>query len=100
MLDLSLQKSLYKVKWTDGTVITLKPPTQAIYKELIAVQNASEEEAMDYIYDMVDRILKNNLNKKDFDGSSLGIDGCMMLIQDYFAFYEKELDKIVFHQPL
>lgn len=99
MLDLSLQHNLYRCKWIDGTVITLKPPTQAVYKELLAVQNAGEtEEAIDTVYTVIEKVLKNNTGKRDLDYSALGIDTCILLLQDYFAFYTKELNNIVFQQ--
>ena len=98
MLDLSIQHNLYKCKWVDGTVITLKPPTQAVYKELLTVQNADTDEAIDKIYSVVEKVLKNNTNKKELDGSVLGVDVCLMLLEDYFAFYTNELNNIVFQQ--
>lgn len=41
MLDLTLQKELYKIKWTDGTVLQLKPPTQKQYLDIQVIQQAS-----------------------------------------------------------
>ena len=100
MLDLSLNNNLYQCKWIDGSVITLKAPTQAVYKELLAVQNASDDEAIEQIFGLTEKILKNNINNKRLDTSALGVEACVILLQDYFAFYEKELSKVVFQQSL
>lgn len=98
MLDLSIQANWYKFKWIDGRLISLKPPTQRIYKELLLIQEAPSAEAIDKVYDIAAEVLKNNFQKANLDASGLSIEAVMLLLQDYFEFYTKELNKIVFQQ--
>lgn len=100
MIDLSLQKSLYRFKWIDGSLISLKPPTQRVYKEMVAIQNANNDDAIEMVYSIMSEILNNNIQKKELDANAIGLDECILLLQDYFDFYTGELNKIVFQQTL
>ena len=100
MLDLSMNKKLYQFKWVDGSVISLKPPKQRVYAELLNFQNLNESEAIVTMYSITNEVLNNNIQHKKLDASEIGIDMCIVLLQDYLEFYTAELNNIVFHQSL
>ncbi len=100
MLDLSMSKKLYQFKWVDGSVISLKPPKQRVYAELLNFQNLNESEAIVTMYSVTNEVLNNNIQHKKLDASEIGIDMCIVLLQDYLEFYTAELNNIVFHQSL
>lgn len=62
------------------------------------VQDADSAEAIDKVYSVCAKVLKNNLQRKNLDINSIGVDACLVLLQDYFEFYTNELNKIVFLQ--
>lgn len=100
MLDLSMNNKLYQFKWVDGSVITLKPPKQRVYAELLNFQNLNEADAINSIYSIMKEVLDNNIQHKKLNASEIGIDMCIVLLQDYLEFYTAELNNIVFRQSL
>lgn len=100
MLDLTLQKELYKIKWIDGAVLQLKPPTQRQYLQIQAIQNAEEYTDIIYsVYDTTSEIINNNAEKRVVDNvAELGLDTCLLVLKDYFEFYSKQMQETVVFQ--
>lgn len=100
MLDLTLQKELYKIKWIDGAILQLKPPTQRQYLQIQAIQNAQEYTDIIYsVYDTTSEIINNNANRVVVDNvAELGLDTCLLVLKDYFEFYSKQMQENVVFQ--
>lgn len=100
MLDLTLQKELYKIKWIDGAVLQLKPPTQRQYLQIQAIQNATEYTDIIYsVYETTGEIINNNANNVAVENvAELGLDTCLLVLKDYFEFYSKQMQENVVFQ--
>ena len=101
MLDLTLQKKLYKIKWVDGEVLRLNPPTQRVYKNILNMQKYKEdEEILKSVYETTMEIINSNTSGKVVENiADLGLDTCLLIIQDYFDFYTKQInEQAVFQQ--
>lgn len=93
MLDLTLQRKLYEIKWVDGAVLKLNPPTQKQYLDIERIQNASEyKDIISSVYDTTSEIINNNTEKRVVENvTELGLDTCLLILQDYFNFYQKQI---------
>lgn len=99
MLDLTLQKELYKIKWVDGEILKLNPPTQRVYNHILQMQNQIDEaEMLESVYETTKEIINNNTSRKVVENiADLGLDTCLLVVQDYFNFYTKQMnEKVVF----
>lgn len=94
MLDLTLQRKLYEIKWTDGTVLKLNPPTQRQYLDIERIQKASEyKDVISSVYETTSEIINNNTEKRVVANvaEELGLDTCLLILNDYFNFYQKQI---------
>lgn len=101
MLDLTLQKELYKIKWVDGEVLKLNPPTQRVYTKILNMQQQKDnEEILNSVYATTKEIINNNTSGKVVDNiTDLSLDTCLLVVQDYFDFYTKQINEnVVFPQ--
>lgn len=101
MLDLTLQKELYKIKWVDGEVLKLNPPTQRVYTKILKMQNQqNEEDMLNSVYATTKEIINSNTAGKVVDNiTDLSLDTCLLVVQDYFDFYTKQINEsVVFPQ--
>ena len=100
MLDLTLQKKLYEIKWLDGEVLKLNPPTQRVYTKILNMQNLDEEEMLEAVYATTKEIINNNTSRKVVANiTDLSLDTCLLVVQDYFDFYTKQINETVVFQP-
>lgn len=93
MLDLSKrQQRLYPIKWVDGEVIKLKFPSQADLNFMSAIitkeaNEVSDEEALDFLYELLHRIFNNNVSKRKFSKKlirdTLDFDTALIVISDF-----------------
>ncbi len=101
MLDLGkIKQQLYKIKLEDGTVLTLKKPTQATLNKMINLSelNQSEyEEVFIIIFGVLTEIFNRNTQGKIFDRefieSMLDVETAMMILDDYMKDIYKEMGK-------
>lgn len=101
MLDLTLQKKLYEIKWVDGTVLKLNPPTQRVYRKILNIQQQEDESMiLESVYATTKEIINSNTAGRVVDNiTDLSLDTCLLVIQDYFEFYTKQIsEQVVFHQ--
>jgi hypothetical protein len=102
MLDLTniYANKTYDVKLFDGTEIHLKRPTQAIQENIILLQQYQNQqdkaaEVMKAMMDVFVRILNRNADNRLFTLEEIeedyDISIAMLVIQDYFAFWSKEV---------
>ena len=89
--EMTKTKKLYEIKMPDGTELTLKMPTQAMFQKIMELQDIGKDkplEALDSIYQMTTDILNLNTQGKTYDveelKSTLDISICVLVIQDYF----------------
>lgn len=99
MLDLTSKKNkYYQLKWTDGEVLTLKPPTQRLYKKIQEVAEITDEfEVIQAVYETISEIINNNTDRRVIENVSaeLTIDMCLMVINDYFEYYTNQMNENV-----
>lgn len=100
MLDLTLQKELYKIKWVDGEVLKLNPPTQKVYNRILNMQNQTDEEEMlESVYETTKEIINNNTSRKVVENiTDLSLDTCLLVVKDYFDFYTKQMNEQISFQ--
>lgn len=103
MLDLTLQKKLYEIKWITGEVLKLNPPTEKTYRKILNMRDSkdNEETMLELVYETTKEIINSNTKKIVVENiaDSLSLDTCLLVIQDYFEFYTKQINETaVFHQ--
>lgn len=101
MLDLTLQKKLYEIKWVDGVVLKLNPPTQRVYRKILNIQQQEDESMiLESVYATTKEIINSNTAGRVVDNiTDLSLDTCLLVIQDYFEFYTKQInEQVVFRQ--
>lgn len=102
MLDLTniYANKTYDVKLLDGSEIHLKRPTQAIQENIILLQQYQNKqdkaaEVMQAMMDVFVRILNRNEDSRAFTAEEIqdeyDVTIAMFVIQDYFAFWSKEV---------
>jgi hypothetical protein len=95
MLDLTLQKKLYEIKWITGEVLKLNPPTEKAYRKILNLRNSKDDEEvmLELVYETTREIINNNTKKMVVENKadSLSLDTCLLVIQDYFEYYNKQL---------
>lgn len=88
MLDLTLHNfENYKIKMFDGEELEIKYPSQALFKEIAEIQNASDSEKVSAIYDVLYKILNLNINGKKFtmeEVADFDFRIAIAIITDYF----------------
>lgn len=104
MLDLTLIKEdYYEIRLADGTELHLKRPTQALFQFSMVleglVKSDKHTETMEAFTQLFARVLNRNIEGKTFEAEVLAneYDPNVMsyVIQDYFNFYNKEVDSKV-----
>lgn len=102
MINLAQTIEKYKLGWVDGSIIQINPPSQKQYMTLQKLQtlpSQDSQEMIEALYEIVSTIINNNVTKKEYDCSILPFDSCLMIINDYFNFYQAQMEKnVVFLQ--
>lgn len=106
MLDLAFTDKTYEIKLADGTILNLNRPTQAIQETLINIKSLMDAkgedaalEAMNVIMNVFTRILNRNTEGMKFEQDKIkedyDIGVAMIVLQDYFTFWNKEIQEQV-----
>ena len=100
MLDLSFkEKELYEVRWVDGQVLHLNPPSQKTYLEIIGLQKQTDPTLqLAGFYDTISVIINNNAEKRVIENIEIPLDVCVLLLEDYFNFYTEQMKEINFQK--
>ena len=95
MLDLTTRtasKKLYEIKYVDGTIYTLKLPTQALLMKLISLQkNINDPEVIfPALIELLVDIMNLNTQGKKFTqeqiSKDLDLDTSILVIKDYLTY--------------
>lgn len=100
MLDLqnvTKTRKLYEIKYVDGTILTLKMPSQKLFMDIMGLQDVIDNplNALSQIYEIVTQIL--NLNTQDITYevgavmSDIDMTTAVLIIQDYLQTTTKTL---------
>lgn len=108
MIDLTTFGNPYQIKMADGTVLTLKRPTQALQQSILNLQKydvgkegneKSAIKAMGSAIDIFVRILNRNQEGIVFTREQVEEEYdytvALMVISDYLKFYAKEVAEII-----
>lgn len=109
MLDLTTSfGEPYQLKLADGTVLTLKRPTQALQQSILNMQKfgsmdgTNEKDvnrAMSTAMDIFVRILNRNTDGLEFDVKQVSEEYdytvALMVITDYLKYYSQEVSRII-----
>lgn len=95
MLDLSTNTTaLYEIKDIEGNILTLKIPTQKMFRKMMVMQSLPEEKQLEGIYEIFRDILNLNTNGFVYDLDYVevfDIQVASLVIKDYFEWVGKQL---------
>ena len=105
MLDLTTAfDALYQVKLLDGTVLSIKRPTQALQESIMHLQKLGEDASnVDAVFNetmaIFCRILNRNTDGIQFEQEDIedeyDFSLALLVIGDYFKFYSQEVARKV-----
>lgn len=100
MIDLSIAKmKFYEIKLENGEVIHLKAPSYGLFQKIQQMDGIEDVSvAISLIYETTREIMNNNVEHVVVENiEGYAIDVCLLIIKDYFDFYQTEMNKVSFH---
>ncbi len=102
MLDLTLYSNsnkYYEVKMLDGKVLKLKRPSQVLFMEVMDIKKFVDEKdvekSLDGLYEIFTKIVNMNIDGEKYEKEDIeneyDLQLVSILINDYFAYWSKEI---------